>query len=362
MINTIKIKNFKSYRDVTLNLGKINAVVGPNDSGKTNLVDAFSFLKQVLRPLTLPPYPFARWGEYKNVVFMQDPDLDISFDLTGKYKEMEFRYLLEINGKYSFTIEKEEIKLGDREIKREADILEIEDKRYNIPENYSVFNLFNKLGPIVVGSFPLPFGWGNEFMNFMLNFFNDVLVLRSTQNAIQPVHISVPEGIREDGAGLPRVLLGKPLPKQISDFLKSLNLSLRETVSEDGNVRMFAEEIVNGKDITIPSTSIPSGVVKMITLMASIYILKPSLLVIDELENSLHLRFIEKLIDILRYSKPQFVITTHSPMIMDFLNPSELIVLDKVAGETKVSLVKDPQELKKKLLEKGLILSEWIIY
>ncbi|MCH1770392.1 MULTISPECIES: AAA family ATPase [Metallosphaera] len=362
MITTIKIKNFKSFRDVTLNLGKISAVVGPNGSGKTNLVDAFSLLKQVLRPSSLSPYPFARWGEYKNVVFMQDPGLDISFELEGKYKGMEYRYFLEINGEHSFTIKREEVRLGDREIERERDAVKIGDKRINIPVNHSVFNLFNALDHGTLDNLFSLSVLESELKDFMLNFFNDVLILRSTENALQPVHVSAPEGIGEDGAGLPRVLLGKPLPDQISDLLNSLNMNLRETVSDDGNVTMFAVEVVNGKEIAIPSTSIPSGVLKMIILLTSIYVLKPSLIIIDGLENSLHLSFMEKLIDILRYSKPQFLITTHSPMVMDFLYPSELVILDRETGETRVTMIQDPQGLKKKLLERGLTLSEWIMY
>lgn len=334
--------------------------MGPNGSGKTNLVDAFSLLKQVLRPSSLSPYPFARWGEYKNVVFMQDPGLDISFELEGKHKGMEYRYFLEINGEHSFTVKREEVRLGDREIERERDAVKIGDKRIEIPVNYSVFNLFNAPDP---GSPDLlSLSLEGELKDFMLNFFNDVLILRSTERALQPAHVSAPEGIGEDGAGLPRALLGKNLPGQVSNFLDSLNMSLRVTVSDDGNVTISAVGVVNGREIVIPPTSIPSGVVEMITLLTSIDVLKPSLVVIDGLENSLHLKFMEKLIDVLRYSEPQFLITTHSPLVIDFLDPSELVILDRETGETRVTTIQDPEGLKKKLLEEGLTLGEWIIY
>ncbi|WP_225968827.1 AAA family ATPase [Saccharolobus islandicus] len=67
MIKRLRIKNFKSYRDSEFEFGKVNIVVGPNGSGKTNLVDAFSFLKQLITPLSYPPYPFMRWGDYKTL-------------------------------------------------------------------------------------------------------------------------------------------------------------------------------------------------------------------------------------------------------------------------------------------------------
>ena len=86
MIKRLKIKNFKSYRDSELEFGKVNVVVGNSSTGKTNLIDAFSFLKHLMRPLSYPPLRYIRLGDYKNVVFMQDENLDVSFEIDGEYK------------------------------------------------------------------------------------------------------------------------------------------------------------------------------------------------------------------------------------------------------------------------------------
>jgi predicted ATPase len=44
MIKTIRIQNFRSLQDVTLDLQDVNLLIGPNNSGKTNLMKAFRFL------------------------------------------------------------------------------------------------------------------------------------------------------------------------------------------------------------------------------------------------------------------------------------------------------------------------------
>ncbi len=45
MIKKIKLKNFKSFKDVEINLNKkLNIIVGPNGSGKSNIIDAISFV------------------------------------------------------------------------------------------------------------------------------------------------------------------------------------------------------------------------------------------------------------------------------------------------------------------------------
>lgn len=46
MLETVTIKNFRSLRDVTLNLQKVNLLIGPNNSGKTNFLKSLAFLKE----------------------------------------------------------------------------------------------------------------------------------------------------------------------------------------------------------------------------------------------------------------------------------------------------------------------------
>jgi predicted ATPase len=44
-ITNIKASNFKSFKDLDLNLGRFNVVIGANASGKSNFVEIFRFLK-----------------------------------------------------------------------------------------------------------------------------------------------------------------------------------------------------------------------------------------------------------------------------------------------------------------------------
>ena len=40
MLKRVSIQNFKSLKDVTLDLQKVNLLIGPNNSGKTNFLKA----------------------------------------------------------------------------------------------------------------------------------------------------------------------------------------------------------------------------------------------------------------------------------------------------------------------------------
>ena len=46
---TIRIENFRSLKDVTLDLNDVNLFIGPNNSGKTNVFKALQFLGEWLR-------------------------------------------------------------------------------------------------------------------------------------------------------------------------------------------------------------------------------------------------------------------------------------------------------------------------
>ena len=46
MIKRLQVKNYKSLKNLDLELGKRNLLVGPNMSGKSNLIDSLKFLTQ----------------------------------------------------------------------------------------------------------------------------------------------------------------------------------------------------------------------------------------------------------------------------------------------------------------------------
>lgn len=62
MITSIRLKDFKSFRDETLQLGPFTIVVGANAAGKSNIRDALRFLHGVARGYTLAEIIGGRFG------------------------------------------------------------------------------------------------------------------------------------------------------------------------------------------------------------------------------------------------------------------------------------------------------------
>ena len=49
-ISRLKLKNWKNFKDVDIPLTDRVFVVGPNASGKSNLLDVFRFLRDIAKP------------------------------------------------------------------------------------------------------------------------------------------------------------------------------------------------------------------------------------------------------------------------------------------------------------------------
>ena len=89
---------------------------------------------------------------------------------------------------------------------------------------------------------------------------------------------------------------------------------------------------------------------------------KSSLIAIDEFENSLHVKLQEFLIQELRRSGITTIIATHSPIVIDSVQPNEITILERKYHETITYKFKNKEEVEKKLKERGLALSDALRY
>jgi energy-coupling factor transporter ATP-binding protein EcfA2 len=81
-LRKIRLRNWKSFKDCTIELNKgLNVLVGPNGSGKTNLLEAFKFLRKALGKLEAPYAPHLEWWTYRNIVYGNDETKPILFEL-----------------------------------------------------------------------------------------------------------------------------------------------------------------------------------------------------------------------------------------------------------------------------------------
>ena len=121
--------------------------------------------------------------------------------------------------------------------------------------------------------------------------------------------------------------------------------------------RIFVRLVVDG--LRLAPISIPQGVLKTL-MIESLLKWEPSLLVVDEFENSLHPELQQFLLDEFRSSGVNVIITTHSTIPLDYAkSPDEVLVLRLVNGETKAYRLS--REVLERLREKRLTLSELLL-
>ena len=74
----LRVKGFKSLRDLTLELMPVTILVRPNGSGKTAVIEALLLLRDILGYLEgRVANPFLRWWGYRNIAWKHREDQPI---------------------------------------------------------------------------------------------------------------------------------------------------------------------------------------------------------------------------------------------------------------------------------------------
>ncbi|MEO0134104.1 MAG: AAA family ATPase, partial [candidate division WOR-3 bacterium] len=149
------------------------------------------------------------------------------------------------------------------------------------------------------------------------------------------------------------------IPERIESIISYIfpNTYLRFRLIEDGRILLKVLE----KNLGLNPPSISNGFYKILVILTALE-LKPSILVIDEIENSLYAEALEILIDELKNSESTIILTTHSPVVLDIIEPKDLIIVEKGEEGSIFRRIEKPKELKEKLSEAGITLSEKWLY
>ena len=90
--------------------------------------------------------------------------------------------------------------------------------------------------------------------------------------------------------------------------------------------------------------------------------LGPAVLLIDEIENSMHARMLERIYDELNNSDFPVLVATHSPYFIDLtdLERIYLVKKDREKG-TVIEKTSEPRKLREELEKEGLTFSEYLL-
>jgi predicted ATPase len=381
MINRLRIRNFKSFRDLDLRLTDVSVLVGPNMSGKSNLLDAFRFLVQLLNPApgtTLQNAINERSG-FGEIVWKGGNETVVAFAVEGtaafRGEVLTFNYELEITGnQYGYGgIQGEHLHIVGRH--GESDLITTGQNGVRVMKRADGREISQLQDPNNVAlQYALPDWEGSAVRGAMASakFYN-----------------LLPPAMRK-----PNPSTGADFLTEYGDNLSSWLMTLQTRHQEAfQRIRSVAQDVLpNLLDIfTFPTQQStvylssrekhllrPTPLAQMsdgeLTFLAWVsLVLAPaklgtSLYCIEEPENHLHPRLIDVIFELLRQvrseledgaiDRVQLIITTHSPYVIDKCAIDELVLVQKEGGESKCTRPRDQSELCELLKDKSVTLGE----
>ena len=310
-IKEINIKNFKSILDITIkNPNPFTVFVGPNASGKSNIFEALEIFEFIDKQKT-DQQLFNIFGDFEDLANKNQLNEKIVFNtliIKKEKKDSFFEVRIDKSGRIFTKIS----------IKAQ----ELNQKLKNNELNY-----FSKF-----------------FNNYQRLFITTTLIerLKYKTNKFLDFHASNLQLV------LGRILKDKNLRDEVFDFM-SLFVPGFEKLEIIKNELSGKEDIVlYEKNYKKPFTGnlISDGTYNLLALITVVLQSnKPQFLLIEEPENGLNPKIVKELVGFFReqcHEKGHFIwLTTHSQSLVSELKPEELIIVDKINGETKIKQFKN---------------------
>ena len=444
----IHAENFKSLRDFTIECRKFNVLIGPNGSGKTNVLELFKFANLCIDPVRIPAYPFRSWAGFTNIVWLHNADLPIRLQVSYRVEKYDIEYKMTIDGANGLEFLDEELSISNyihvlrsyksAEYKLDTKFLAMIESELSeassrfprrflpdistqpwteeIPNFISILRRLQRLRirPVWPSSHraemkqrrfhrdfePPGYGLGTigfattysenddqmrkipsivirddddnqdfihrHAMNLLVGRLPIILLRQLNYTAIResPAVDTIPE-LGEDGVGLISTLFRwytanqGLLPERFGQALESVFPGWQISFSVTGDGRILFQ--VHDGNVTLSPPSVPDGFYKLLAILAAVE-LEPKLLLIDEVDTSLHAEIIDYVLSELRTCNSHVIITTHSPLVIDAVELEDVVILERSESGTACKRIKDIDSMKEKLRDQGLTLSESWIY
>lgn len=355
MIKSIWVDNFKSLVDFKLELAKFNCVVGLNGVGKSTLLQALDFVAHLM---------VGDVDDWLKVRHWESADLNSK--LTKK-SNIDFEITLDVSGKcvvWSGSFNRSSLSCTRESITEDGKkILSVEDGIYTLKsgdKSNRIEVVFEYQGSIL-SRLKEPKKRSN---------LSDVFaIVKHTILHIRSLDLISPELLRSrtrlsDGKlGLGGEKLsayihesGAPAKKVLIKELQKIYPQLDEVRTKSlrsGWKQLEVKEHFGDKSITSSARHLNDGMLRLMVIILQLQI-GDAFLLFDEIENGINPELIEYLIDHLVDSDDQIMVTTHSPMILNFLEDDVakqgvIYLYKNKLGYTRAIKLFDIPSMKKKL-------------
>lgn len=312
MIKSFWVDNFKSLVDFEIELAKFNCIVGLNGAGKSTLLQALDFVSQLMM------------GDIKSWLNERNWDsADLNSKLTKK-SNIDFRVEFSVSGKqviWRGSFNRSSLSCTKESITEDGNkILTVEDGGYTFRSKHH----------------DIVFEYQGSILSILKenNQWDMLKVVKDTILNIRSLDLISPELLRrkKKSAGGKLTLGGENLSALIHesgpDAQKKLAQALTAVYPQldaittkslrSGWKQLDVEERYGNKKITTTARHINDGMLRLMAVLLQLEI-GDAFLLFDEIENGINPELIEYLVDHLVNSSDQVMVTTHSPMILNFM-------------------------------------------
>ena len=371
-IESIRLKNFKAFRDVTMrNIPPMCVVVGANGSGKSTLFDVFGFLRDSLTDNV--QVALSKRGGFKEVrTREQDGPIEI---------ELKFRFPMTTRTTQTMPLATYTLAVSDTDGRAFVGREELRYRRGSYGQPWKFLSFTNGEGEAVTNEFddvddesklsrerqtlanpsilaikglaqfkryPAVMALGQMIENWHISDFH-ISAARALPDAGYAEHLS------REGENLALVTqyLYEHHPNIFSDILKKLAdrvpglLDVKAKTSEEGRVLLRFQDGAF-KDPFL-ARYVSDGTIKMFAYLVLLYDPSPHpLLCVEEPENQLYPKLLWELAEEFRsYANRggQVFVATHSPDFLNAVDLESVFWLIKEDGITRVRRAKDDEQI-----------------
>lgn len=373
LIQSIKLQNFLSFGPDSeeIELKSLNVLIGPNASGKSNLIEAVGFLRASPIDLALPIRDGGGVIEWLWKGSSKTPTAEVNITIYHPEGTMPLRHRI------SFTMVGQRFELVDEAVENERpDSTYFDDVRfyYRFKKGHPVISVYPDQGDGTYQKRPLERKLRREDLSLDQSVLSqrkdpdqypEITYLGNQYSRIRlyrewnlgrytlprlPQKADLPEDfLLEDLSNLGLVLNHlehQPgLRDLMLDKLKQFHESFRDisTRIHGGTVQIFLHE--NGLHQPVPATRLSDGTLRYLCLLAILcHPSPPPLVCIEEPELGLHPDILPTVADLLieASNRMQLIVTTQSDILVDALTdvPEAILVCEKHAGSTAMKRLK----------------------
>ncbi len=371
-IKHIKVDNFKSLVDFDLPLAKFSCLVGLNGAGKSTVLQFLDFLSQQVKG-DINGWLEKRQWKASDLNSKLTRKQNINFTIVFSYRD-SFENDAEINWSASFnrlTLRCTYENIGKYKDNKDGSentiLLLVKDGEYLIP----TFTQTGQLKSALHGKNEIEFDYQGSLLSGIKEsrLPGDLLQLKGFLDNLHALDLLTPELLRKRtrDAGNSLGLGGEKLSAFLHEIGEEKRVVIQGKLAEiypqfrqidtsalrSGWKSLTVREQFKDVVIKTEARHVADGLLRMLAIFAQLS-KDQSFLLLDEIENGVNPELIEFLVDQLVEAYSQVLVTTHSPMVLNYMEDEIAIegiiyIYKQPDGETKAIRLFDIPSMRKKL-------------